>query len=99
MTKSGDDSRLLTRGMNVISAIGLADGAVSFAYIQRKTELPKATLSRILSTLRTNEFVTFDASGKRYSLGSKLIDLFNFNKAVVFARQASKNEMDVGFVH
>lgn len=49
-------------------------GALSFIEILKQHPLPKSTLSKILHTLETEEFVWRDPNNGRYQLGVKLIE-------------------------
>lgn len=90
---SNGDARLLSRGTTVLSAIGMAKEAISFKEIQSCTDLPKATLSRILSTLRKQGFVRVEPSGRCYTLGPHMLDLVAASQSSVVNRIAFKAEI------
>ena len=75
MAEKVSEARLLERGMTILSVVGEASEPLTFSQILKATSLPKATLSRILSALRSFGFLGFDESGKAYILGPKLLDL------------------------
>ncbi|MCT8162167.1 SMP-30/gluconolactonase/LRE family protein [Pseudoruegeria sp. SHC-113] len=75
MAEEAGGARLLARGLSVLTALGAAPGGLNSAQIQARTGLAKATLSRILATLREAGFVRLGADGRRYTLGPQLFDL------------------------
>ncbi len=91
MTKEGG-ARLLSRGTTVLSVIGMSADALSFGDIQNRTGLAKATLSRILSTLRDDGFVQFEPSGRHYKLGAHMLDLASAAQSDLVSRIAFKME-------
>lgn len=93
MRDKTDPARLLSRGINVLSVIGRATTSISFRQIQDETSLPKATLSRILATLRKQGYLSLDNSGKAYLLGPKLLDLLSGTENSRSNRSALKSEV------
>jgi len=62
----------LDRAVDVLEVLANADTGQTLADIARKTDIPKSTLFRILSTLQNRDCVTLDVDTKAYSLGLKL---------------------------
>lgn len=64
---------------SIIKAVGILDllkrhGKLSYAEMLKKTELPKSTLFKILSTLESEELVCKDLESGHYHLGVRLIE-------------------------
>ncbi len=67
--------RSVSRALNIIHFIAYAECAPSFMMIQRKTGIPKSSLSNLLKELSCEEYIVYDAKKKTYSVGRKLIVL------------------------
>lgn len=93
MSKDGTDARLLKRGMQVLYAVSSSEEPMTFGGIQQTTKLPKATLSRILTSLRIEDYLALDTSGKRYNLGPKLLDMMAHSEPARALRLTSKVEI------
>ena len=65
----------LTKGISVMRAIAGEDRGPAFARLQETTQLPKATLHRMLKTLVAEGFVRYQESDRTYHLGLNLLSL------------------------
>lgn len=65
----------LARGIGVITAFGAADTWLGNAEIAGKSGLPKATVSRITSTLTQLGYLRYSGSLRKYRLGPAVLSL------------------------
>jgi len=65
--------RAIERALMVLDALQESDQGLS--ELSRKLELPKATLLRILNTLKMNDYIEKDVITQQYRLGLKLLHL------------------------
>lgn len=65
----------LDRAVEVLEVLARTKQGYTLAELSRKTDIPKSTLFRILSTLQDRDCVTLDVDTKEYSLGLKLWEL------------------------
>ena len=65
----------LTKGISVMRAIAGEDRAPVFARVQESTQLPKATLHRMLKALMAEGFIRFQRTDRTYHLGLGLLSL------------------------
>jgi IclR family KDG regulon transcriptional repressor len=71
-----DDWRIvgaLSRGLHVITLFNSDCPEWSFADLRRHLDVPKTTIFRILKTLESCDFLTYDVRSDKYRLGSALI--------------------------
>jgi DNA-binding IclR family transcriptional regulator len=65
----------VNRSIDIISLLSSSEKSLGVTEISERLNLPKSTVSRLLSTLYYREFVQKDKQTKRYSLGLKLFEL------------------------
>ena len=65
----------LTKGISVMRAIAGENRAPVFARVQESTQLPKATLHRMLKALMAEGFIRFQRTDRTYHLGLGLLSL------------------------
>jgi len=63
------------RVIQILETIGLASDGTTHRDISEALAIPKGSLSLLLSNLIERDYVTFDASSKRYRLGPRLLVL------------------------
>lgn len=66
--------RAVERAIDILSGFSAERPEMSIEEITANTDLPKATVYRMLYTLETKELVQYNASTARYRLGLKLIE-------------------------
>ena len=67
--------RAVERALEVLVAVGQAEGGLSIAQAHRRTGLHKATAYRLLSTLERAGFVEQDPATRRYRPGYRVLEL------------------------
>lgn len=67
----------LQRGLDVLACFETQNHAMGHAELARTSGIPKATLTRILSTLASAGFLRYDSQSEQYSLGPKVVTLAN----------------------
>ena len=72
-TEATNEVKGVKRALDVLSAFTYEDSELSLSEICSRTELPKATVHRLLSTLVQSEFVFQDIETSKYRLGYKLM--------------------------
>jgi len=72
---SGEGARTLLRGLDILLIIAEFRTPPSFGDLQRETGIAKATLSRLLTALRSRKLIYLDQRTRRYSPGSRVLDL------------------------
>jgi len=66
----------VNRALNILKIIGKAKPfGFSAADLQRRTEIPKSSLSYILRTLVKSKFLNFDRVTGRYTVGTEIVSL------------------------
>ncbi len=85
MTKDGPRSRTrvpevrgaqtLHRGLDVLFAVALEVEKPRFGELQERLGIPKASLHRLLAALQSRQLVRYDPQVRRYSIGSRVLDL------------------------
>ena len=65
----------ISRALHLLDLVAAAGGPVRFADVQRASQLPKATTSRLLRQLEAEGMLAFDAVSQRYRLGLRLVRL------------------------
>lgn len=66
----------VNRALNILKIIGEAKSfGLSAADLQRRTGIPKSSLSYVLRTLLNNEFLSFDEETRRYTVGKQILSL------------------------
>ncbi|MCL4181984.1 MAG: IclR family transcriptional regulator [Burkholderiaceae bacterium] len=65
----------LERGLDVLIAVSQADGPIGITDLSNRLELPKGSVSRLVTTLTEQGFLTRDPETARYLLGVKLWEL------------------------
>lgn len=65
----------LDRAIRVLELLSHEGDGLSLAELTRRTEIPKSTLFRILTTLQNRGCLSIDEESKRYHLGLKLWEL------------------------
>lgn len=65
----------LDRAIRVLELLSHERDGLSLAELTRRTDIPKSTLFRILTTLQNRGCLTIDEENKRYQLGLKLWEL------------------------
>ncbi len=65
--------RAIKRALDVLRAIGEADGGARLTDVAAATGLHKTTALRVLQTLVSEEFVGYDSQEQIYSVGSGLL--------------------------
>lgn len=85
MTKDGPRSQTgvsevrgaqtLFRGLDVLFAVALEVEKPKFGELQEKLGIPKASLHRLLAALQSRQLVRYDPQIRRYSIGSRVLDL------------------------
>lgn len=76
--RGGQDRKFveaLARGLEVLACFGPADRALGNAQIAERTDLPKATVSRLTYTLTTLGYLRHRPELNRYELGTAVISL------------------------
>jgi DNA-binding IclR family transcriptional regulator len=63
------------RVIQIFESIGLSNGGSTHRDLSEALDIPKGSLSLLLSNLVNRDYVTFDAASKRYRLGSRLLVL------------------------
>ena len=69
MEKSDNNIRSIQRALNILECFDWAHRDLTFTEIVEKIELPKSTVSRILSTLEFEGFIVRDPDTQKYKLG------------------------------
>lgn len=65
----------LGRGLSLLNCFHSSDRFLSLQDLVDRSELPKATVSRLVHTLESNGYVEFSASQGKFYLGSRVISL------------------------
>ena len=65
----------LERALNIIEALSARSGGLGVSEISEVTHLHKSTVHRLLSTLRSYNYVYQDARTEKYLLGSKILEI------------------------
>ncbi len=76
------------KALSILELFNLDQSELQFSEVVRKTNFPKSTVHRILTTLRQKEYLMFDEARKQYSIGPKLFELgslFFMNRSVTSA--------------
>lgn len=68
----------MNRGLDIIEALASEKGELEFSEISKRLKIPRASLARILNTLRKRRFIDKDEKSGRYRLGLKFIYLVSF---------------------
>ena len=76
-TRAGQTVQSVERALAILKAFSAGEPELSVAQLSRRLNLPKSTVSRLLSTLEANGFVVQDAETGRFRLGAELIALVN----------------------
>jgi DNA-binding IclR family transcriptional regulator len=65
----------LLKGLKILELFTPGNSAISFHELTSRARLPKATISRFLQTLMSEDYLSFDATSKKYSLGPRTMSL------------------------
>ena len=68
-------AQTLFRGLDVLFAVALEVDKPKFGELQEKLGIPKASLHRLLTALQSRQLIRFDPQIRRYSIGSRILDL------------------------
>ena len=68
-------AQTLYRGLDVLFAVALEVEKPKFGELQEKLGIPKASLHRLLAALQSRQLVRYDPQVRRYSIGSRVLDL------------------------
>src|SRR6056297_458843 len=90
MEKKESSVRALDKAINILEAMSRLDRDIDLASLARIMQMPKSTLLRLLTTMKTHNLIRQDESTKRFSLGLGLVAL---------GRSAEKNFDLVDKVH
>ncbi|WP_421724952.1 SMP-30/gluconolactonase/LRE family protein [Bauldia sp.] len=83
----------LVKGIQIMEFLAEAGRPTTSAELLRQTQLPKATLYRLLGALIDFGYVRRDARLKTYSLGQRLIELGGSSLATIDLRSAAESEL------
>ena len=68
-------AQALTKGLDVLLAIGAADGPVRFGDIAEAVKMPAASLHRLLAALVSRNLIRYDRRRRRYEIGVRILEL------------------------
>jgi IclR family KDG regulon transcriptional repressor len=68
-------NRSLERALRILCAFSIETQSLSLGEISKAVDLPRPTVFRLCSTLTKYDFLKYDSTAKRYSLGLKLFEL------------------------
>ena len=69
----GDVVKSIIKGFQILSLFTHGDTHLTFSDIKKRTKMPNGSLYRFLTTMTMLDVLEFDQTGKRYSLGYRLI--------------------------
>lgn len=84
---------MLVKGINVLRAISEHSGDPSFTDLQKKMDIPKGTLHRILQALMDENLVFKSNEDKYYKLGFGLLRLANAAISEISLRDVASDEL------
>ena len=68
-------AQTLFRGLDVLYAVALEMEKPKFGELYKNLGIPKASLHRLLAALQSRHLVRYDPQVRRYSIGSRVLDL------------------------
>ena len=74
-TEQNDSINSLSRGLLILECFARSPGHLSRSKIQKISNIPKSTLSRLLRTLTGLSYLKYDPETKKYSLHAKVLKL------------------------
>jgi IclR family transcriptional regulator, KDG regulon repressor len=87
-------NRSLERALQILGAFSFEIGELTLAELSIKLNLSKSTVYRLASTLSNYDFLHYNETEKKYSLGSKLFELGGIFAASLSIRKSASPHLD-----
>lgn len=84
----------LHKAMALLTLIAQGDAPLRFSELERRTEVPKATLHRLLSALTSERLIHFDERSRTYRPGLRLLELAHRTWESLDLRSVAADDVD-----